>query len=151
MIVTSSAFLNGERIPPKFTADGENVNPPLTISEIPEGTMSLILTVEDPDSKKVAGYTWVHWIVFDIPARKRVIEIEENSIPGTAGESTYKKHVYGGPNPPKGSGVHHYHFRVYAVDEVLGLPPMASWREIEEEMEDKVLAEAELVGKYSRD
>lgn len=147
MKITSTAFAHNENIPAKYTADGENINPPLTISEIPEGTKSLVLIVDDPDAQRVVGYTWVHWVVFDIPTEG---EIKENSIPGTPGESTYKKPEYGGPNPPAGTGTHNYHFKIYALDKKLDLPEMIPLETIQKEMKEHILAESILTGQYSR-
>jgi len=151
MKITSSEFTHNENIPEKYTADGENINPRLTISEIPEGTKSLTLIVDDPDAQRVCGYTWIHWVIFDINAERDTIEIQENSIPGTAGESTYKKHEYGGPNPPAGSGTHNYNFKIYALNKKLELPEMTPLPEIQKEMQSHILAESILTGKYSRD
>ena len=148
MKVTSTAFIHNENIPAKYTADGENINPALTISEIPEGTKSLVLIVDDPDAQKVVGYTWVHWVVFDIPIEG---EIKENSIPGTPGESTYKKPEYGGPNPPAGTGIHNYHFKIYALDKKLELANMTPLETIQKEMKEHILVESILTGQYSRD
>ncbi len=151
MKIISSAFKDEEKIPEKFTADGVNVNPELEINEIPSGTKSLVLIVDDPDVKRVVGYTWIHWILFDIPVSKNYLKINENSICGVSGKSTYQKKTYGGPNPPKGTGIHHYHFKVFAVNDFLKLPEMASLEDLMKEMERKILASAEIVGKYWRE
>ena len=144
----TSVFNQGEKIPAKYTADGENINPPLEISKIPSETKSLVLVVDDPDAQRVVGYTWVHWVVFNI---KTANKIEENSIPGTPGESTYKKPGYGGTNPPRGSGVHNYHFKLYALDAELDLKNGASLKRIEQAMQNHILDKAEFIGIYSRD
>ena len=151
MKIESPIFVHNENIPAKYTADGEDINPPLTISEIPEETKSLVLIVDDPDAQKVVGYTWVHWVVFDIPVEGNTKDIPENSIPGKPGESTYKKPEYGGPNPPAGSGVHNYHFKICALDKKLDLPERTSLPEIQKEMQNHILAESILTGQYSRD
>ena len=150
MKITSSEFMGGRRIPEKFTADAQNINPDLTISEIPENTKTLTLIVDDPDAQRIVGYTWIHWIIFNIPVNNKEVVIEQNSIPGTPGESTYKKTEYDGPNPPAGSGTHHYHFKAYALDTRLNLGNMAKPEEIESAMKDHILAKTELIGLYYR-
>lgn len=151
MKITSTAFENNEPIPAKYTADGENINPQLKVSEIPSEAKSLVLIMDDPDAQKVVGYTWIHWVSFDIPVEGDTLEIEENSKPGKPGESTYKKPEYGGPNPPAGSGIHNYNFKIYALDKTLDLPKMSSLESIQNEMKDHLLGESILTGKYSRD
>jgi len=145
MRIESSAFVHNEKIPADYTADGKNINPSLRISEIPEGTQSLVLICEDPDARRCCGYTWIHWVVFDIPVEGKVIEIKKDSIPGTPGESTYKKSSYEGPNPPAGTGTHHYHFKIYALDKKLELPEMSLLEKIKKTMK------ADLAGQYSKD
>lgn len=144
-------FENGDNIPEKFTADGENVNPMIEVVGLPEDAKSLVLVVDDPDAQRVVGYTWVHWVVFDIPVENQKVVIEENSVPGKAGKSTYEKREYGGPNPPAGSGIHNYHFKFYVLDCFLELDEMTSLDEIEKSMEGYILEEKEIVGKYGRD
>jgi len=126
MKLTSPAFKNNDRIPIKFTADGEDINPELIISDVSRNAKSLVLILDDPDAQRVVGYIWVHWVAFDIPINGDKVKIEENSMPGVSGESTYKKEEYGGPNPPRGTGVHNYHFKVYSLDINLNLPKMSS-------------------------
>lgn len=147
----NSVFDNEEKIPMKYTADGENVNPEITITEIPDSAKGLTLIVEDSDAEKVIGHTFYHWVVFDIPIHSLTVTIKENSLPGNPGESTYKKKEYGGPSPPKGNGIHHYHFRVYATNKMLELPSMVPINEILKKIENTKVASAELVGIYSRE
>ena len=142
MKVTSSAFGNGENIPQKYTADGENVNPPISIRNIPDGTKSLVLIVDDPDAP---GGTWDHWIVFNIPPGET---INENSVPGTEGRNDFGKNSYGGPAPP--SGTHRYFFRVYALDRELDLPAGSTKEQVLEAMENHIIGRGELMGTYSR-
>jgi len=145
-----SAFGNGEEIPVRFTADGENVSPSLDISGIPSGVQSLVLIVDDPDAQRVVGYTWVHWIRFNISVSGSEVRIEEGSSPGVGGFSTYKSGRYGGPNPPAGSGIHNYYFKVYALDVDLDLGSDAEKSDVEAAMEGHILDKAEIVGVYSR-
>jgi len=149
MEITSPAFQNNEEIPAKYTADGENVNPELNIKDIPPETKSLVLINDDPDAAKVCGHTWDHWIVFNIPAN--ITQISENSMPGLGGMNSYQDVKYGGPNPPKGSGIHNYYFKIYALDIELELEERATKQEVEAGMKDHILAQAELIGRYTRD
>ncbi len=150
MKIQSPAFAHNEKIPADYTADGKDINPQLKISKIPKETKSLVLIVDDPDARRVCGYTWVHWIIFDIPVEGDIVEIPENSTIGIPGESTYKKPSYGGPNPPAGTGIHNYHFKIYALDKKLKLPKMTSLSKITESMKNHVLANSTLIGQYSK-
>jgi Raf kinase inhibitor-like YbhB/YbcL family protein len=141
--VKSSAFENNKLIPAKYTCDGDNVNPPLTIESAPEETRSIVLIVDDPDAP--VG-TWNHWLVWNIPPTTR--KIEENTAPGTEGISTSRKHAYGGPCPP--SGTHRYFFKVYALDTKLDLNPNSKKKDVEKAMEGHILAKGELLGLYRR-
>lgn len=137
--VTSPAFSNGEKIPSKYTCDGDNINPELIIEHLPSETKSLVIIVEDPNA--VNG-SWIHWIVFNIPP---ILVIKENSVPGIEGLNDYKNTSYSGPCPPSGS--HRYFFRVYALDTLLTLS-FATKADVELEMKNHVLAKGELMGKY---
>jgi Raf kinase inhibitor-like YbhB/YbcL family protein len=141
--VKSPVFENNKLIPAKYTCDGDNVNPPLTIEGVPEEAKSLVLIVDDPDAPMG---TWDHWIVWNIPPTTR--KIEENTVPGTEGMSTYRKHAYGGPCPPYGT--HRYFFKIYALDTELDLNQDSEKKDVEKAMESHVLAEGELVGLYRR-
>lgn len=140
--ITSSAFEHNGNIPAKYTADGEDVNPPLHIEGIPEGTQSLVLIVDDPDAPMG---TWDHWTVWNINPTDN---IGENTVPGTEGMNDFKKHSYGGPSPP--SGTHRYFFKVYALDTKLDLDPDSKKADVEKAMEGHILAKGELIGLYSR-
>jgi hypothetical protein len=142
LVVKSPVFENNQLIPAKYTCDGDDVNPPLTIEGMPEGTKSLILIVDDPDA--TTG-TFNHWVVWNIPPTSK---IEENTVPGAEGLSSYRKHAYGGPCPPYGT--HRYFFKVYALDTKLGLSANSAKKDVEKAMERHVFAEGELVGLYRR-
>lgn len=145
MKITSSAFEHNGQIPSKYTCDGENVSPPLSISEVPEKTKSLVLISDDPDAP--AG-TWVHWTLWNIdPATK---EIPENSIPSgaTQGVTSFGENAYGGPCPP--SGTHRYFFKLYALDIELGLDSSAKVQDLEKEMQGHILDKVEMIGLYKR-
>jgi len=145
MEISSSEFENGKRIPDKYTCEGEDVNPSLEISGVPEKTQSLALILDDPDSP---GKTWVHWLVWNIdPSIKK---IEEGSVPGGAiqGTTDFGKTQYGGPCPH--GGTHRYFFRLFALDEKLDLVQGSSRDELEKSMEGHIIEKAELSGMYSR-
>jgi Raf kinase inhibitor-like YbhB/YbcL family protein len=141
--VMSPTFENNQLIPAKYTCDGDNVNPPLAIDGVPEGTKTLALIVDDPDAPMG---TWDHWIVWNIPATTS--KIAENTVPGTEGMNDSRRRSYGGPCPP--SGTHRYFFKVYALDVKLDLSPAARKRDVEKAMQGHVLAKGELVGLYRR-
>jgi hypothetical protein len=143
MKIESPSFRNNEMIPSKYTCDGANVNPPLLISGTPEDAKSLVLIVDDPDAP---SKTWVHWIVWNIDPNTK--EILENTIPEGAveGMTDFGKQGYGGPCPP--SGIHHYHFKIYALDITISLDSSASVVDIKEAMQDHILDSAELIGLY---
>ena len=142
LIATSPSFENNSPIPTKHTCDGENVNPPIRIEGLPEGTQSVVLIVDDPDAPMG---TWDHWVVWNIPPAER---IEEDSIPGVEGINDFDRHSYGGPCPP--SGTHRYYFKVYSVDVKLSLKPDSRKKDVENAMMGHVLAKGALVGLYGR-
>lgn len=140
--VTSSSFDNQDSIPKKYTCDGENVNPPLKIENIPQEGKSLVLIVDDPDAPMG---TWAHWVVWNIPIKKM---IEENSVPGTEGLNDSMRHNYGGPCPPSGS--HRYFFKGYVLDTKLDIVSNSRKEDVEKAMEGHILAKGVLMGIYSR-
>ena len=142
LTIRSPVFENNRLIPAKYTCDGEDVNPPLTIDGAPDETKSMVLVVDDPDAPMG---TWDHWIVWNIPPTKK---IEENTVPGTEGINDFRKHSYGGPCPP--SGTHRYFFKVYALDAKLDLSSNSRKKYVEKAMQGHILAKGELVGLYRR-
>lgn len=143
MKITSPSFKNNEKMPVKFTYDGEDINPSLRIENLPEGTKSLALIVDDPDAPMK---TWVHWVVYDIPLINR---IDEDSIPGKQGINDSGAKDYHGPCPP--SGTHRYYFKIYALNKILALNDGISKMDLEKAMQGSILSSAELVGLYNRD
>jgi len=143
--LSSPAFKHNESIPSKYTCDGADVNPPLMIENVPSGTKSLALIVDDPDAP--AG-TWVHWVVWNMGPS--TIEIKENSIPSGAlqGFNDFRKTDYGGPCPP--SGTHRYFFKLYTLDMMLSLDPKTKKADLERAMKGHILAQCELIGLYKR-
>lgn len=148
MRVESQAFKDGDIIPSKFTCDGSNINPELSFFEVPEGTVSLALIVDDPDS--VGGRTFLHWAIWNISPKKA--KIQEGFAPDEAveGRNDFGKIGYGGPCPGDGKK-HHYRFKLFAIKGILNLSPNSNIEEIENEMATKgLLTKAELVGIYGR-
>jgi len=147
MKLTSSAFQHNGSIPPKYTCDGDDVNPPLLISEVPKGAKSLLLIADDPDAP--VGL-WVHWTMWNIsPDTEKIIENFPKPPQGAVeGLTSFGRFGYGGPCPPDGE--HRYFFKLYALDTELILSPDADKVMLEEEMVGHVLEKAELVGKYVR-
>ena len=145
MQIESVNFKNGEGIPSKYTHDGQNINPQLSIIGIPEGTKSLALIMEDPDATKG---NFVHWVLWNIPSDISVID--ENSIPDKSSEGINGagKSGYTGPCPPFGS--HRYFFKVFALDSLLTLYSDTDAQKLEKEMEDHILDRAYLMGTYER-
>ena len=147
LTLTSSAFEHNGKIPSKYTCDAENINPPLTISGVPEGAQSLVLIMDDPDAVKPAGKVWDHWIVFNIPPT--MTEISEGMEPegvhgvGTGGNSDYR-----GPCPPDAE--HRYFFKLYTLDTTLNLSEGVTKKQVEQAMEGHILDQTELVGLYER-
>jgi Raf kinase inhibitor-like YbhB/YbcL family protein len=143
LLVTSTAFKENQSIPSKYTCDGENKNPPLNIDNIPAKTTTLALIMDDPDAAKGV---FDHWILFNIPVKGTSFNVAEDTSPGVTGANGHKENNYMGPCPPM--GVHHYHFKFFALDTRLTLTEGADKKSVEEAMKGHVLAEGELVGLY---
>jgi len=148
MQLRSTAFTDGAAIPPRYTSDGDNVSPPLSWSDIPAGTKSLALIVDDPDAPDPAApqRTWVHWVLVDVPPETTELP-EGESPPGRVGFNDWKHDRWEGPSPPKGR--HRYFFKLYALDRELGLANPTK-QDVERAMKDHVLAEARLIATYER-
>jgi Raf kinase inhibitor-like YbhB/YbcL family protein len=146
MKLFSSAFQNNGVIPKKYTCDGENISPPLSWTDVPDGTKSFVLIHDDPDAVPVAGYVWDHWILINIPSDTK--DIAENNRVGVEMINSFQQISYGGPCPPNGE--HRYYFKLYALDTMLNIPGKSSKADIEKAIEGHVLAKAELIGTYDR-
>lgn len=136
-------FEQGEKIPVKYTADGDDVSPPLEITGVPAEAESLVLIMDDPDAP---SGDWVHWVVFNITVRMN--KIDEGDSPGVVGVNSWGRNDYGGPSPP--SGIHRYFFKVYVLDVELNLDEGAEKDDVVRVMEGHVLDNGELMGVYSR-
>lgn len=138
-------------IPVKFTCQGEDVSPALSWNGIPPGAASLVLLCEDPDAP---GGLWVHWVAYDLPASadglpEAVPKRPDIPSGGHQGMNDFGRVGYGGPCPPFGPA-HRYHFRLYALDRRLGLPPKAARADVVKAMKGGILGHAELMGRYQR-
>jgi Raf kinase inhibitor-like YbhB/YbcL family protein len=152
--LTSTAFTAGGAIPKRYTCEGDDVSPPLAWRDPPAGTKSLVLIVDDPDAPDPAApkLTWVHWVLYDIPATAGGLPeaVKPSALPrGTRqGLNDWKRTGYGGPCPPIGR--HRYFHKVYALDTVLGDLGQATKAKLEAALKGHVLAQAELVGTYQK-
>ena len=153
--ISSSAFRSNQPIPAKYSRDGGDASPPLKWEGTPTKTGSLALICDDPDAP---GGTWVHWLIYGIPASLTGIpeNIAKTEMVGTLsgtkqGVNSYGSVGYGGPQPPRGHGVHHYHFRLYALDAELKLAPRVTRQQLDAAMKGHISAEAELVGTFVRE
>jgi len=147
----SADFSSGGTIPRQFTCDGQDISPALEWSEPPKGTKSFSLIADDPDAP--VG-TWVHWVLFDLPANVRSLEQnypkEEQAADGSRqGRNDFRKIGYGGPCPPPGNP-HRYFFKLYALDAKLNLKPGATKKDVERAMQGHILAQGEWMGRYGR-
>lgn len=148
--LTSAAFAQGGAIPEQYSCKGVNVSPPLAWGEPPAGTQSFALIMDDPDAP---GGTWVHWVLFNIPASARSLPEAipaDTTLPdgSLSGVSSFGGTGYGGPCPP--GGTHRYFFRLYALDEMLAIEAGAGRGELEKAMAGHILAQGELMGTFSQ-
>jgi hypothetical protein len=142
LTVSSPAFKNEESIPSRYSCDGENISPPLQIEGIPEEAQCLVLIMDDPDAPRG---TFDHWLIWNM---EPVTAIAEGSVPGTEGTNGFGKTGYGGPCPP--SGTHRYFIKVYALSSNLDLPAGSDKKTLEQAIQPHIIAEGNLMGKYSR-
>lgn len=145
MNITSPAFKNNETLPKKHTCDGENINPPLLISDIPENAKSLMLIFEDPDAPSDTFYHWLVWNISPITT-----EIPENSIPKDATQGTNSGRTVGYYPPCPPSGTHRYTFKIFALDSELDLPSSTTAKTLYEKTKNSIIDQAEIIGLYSR-
>jgi Raf kinase inhibitor-like YbhB/YbcL family protein len=155
MEIRSSAFAPESKIPLRHTCDGEDLSPQLSWSGVPDGVESFVLIMDDPDAPPG---TWVHWLLYDLPADIRELpeglprseSLDGGGIQGMCwGVDSFSRVGYYGPCPPPGLP-HRYSFRLYALGARLGLPAKATKNQVLDAMKGQVLAEAELVGLYGR-
>lgn len=151
--ITSTAFKEGGPIPVRYTCDGADWSPPLAWTGVPKDAGALVLISDDPDAP---GRTWVHWVLYDVPASldglpENVSKVDAPRELGGAvqGKNDFHKLGYGGPCPPPGPA-HRYFFKLYALAAPLRLKPGASKGEVEQAMDGHVLATAQVMGTYAR-
>jgi Raf kinase inhibitor-like YbhB/YbcL family protein len=152
--ITSPAYADGAAMPAKYTCEGDDISPPLQWSGVPGGTQSLVLIIDDPDAPdpKAPRRTYVHWVLYDLPADSSGLPEDANSkgLPaGTkVGINDWKRADYGGPCPPIGR--HRYFHKLYALDTKLTALSQPTKADIEAAMAGHVLEKAELVGTYQK-
>jgi Raf kinase inhibitor-like YbhB/YbcL family protein len=153
--VQSTAFRAGETIPARFTGDGQDISPALTWSGVPADTKELVLICDDPDAPRPEP--WVHWVMYKIPGTvsglmERTATTEALREPAGAmqGKNSWGRIGYGGPAPPRGHGVHHYHFKLYALDAPLDVRAGLEKDDLLRAMKGHIVAEGEIVGTYRR-
>lgn len=155
MRITSTAFSDGATIPVEHTCDGQDSSPPLSWSGVPEKTAALALIMDDPDAPPG---TWVHWVLYDLPARAKGLAagLPKDERPAGGGShgacwgvDAFSRVGYHGPCPPPGRP-HRYIFTLYALDAPTGLPPRRTKADLIEAMKGRVLAKASLTGLYGR-
>ena len=153
--LSSPNFRNNHPMPAKLSCEGADASPALKWEGAPSGTKSFALIADDPDAP---GGTWVHWIAYNIPAGTVALPesvAKTDTVAALAGlkqgVSDFGRVGYGGPCPPRGHGVHHYHFRLYALDADLNLASRVMRHQLDAAVKGHILAEAELVGTYQRD
>jgi hypothetical protein len=152
MKLTSSAFEDHGSIPRKYTCEGADVSPPLTIEGVPSDARSLALIVEDPDAPDPAApkMTWVHWVMYDLPPATSSLPegVSAAALHARDGVNDWKRTGYGGPCPPIGN--HRYFFRLYALDRLLGDLQRPAATELRRAFAGHVVAEAGLMGTYQK-
>jgi len=143
--LTSPVFENNSPLPPRYTCDGENINPPLSIKNVPRKAKSLALLLDDQDAPRGS---YVHWIVWNIDPETK--DIKEDSVPADAVEGTndFKKRNYGGPCPP--TRAHRYVFKLYALDIRLNLEASSTKAALEKAMKGHILAQTQLLTSYKK-
>ena len=153
-LLTSPAFAAGHEIPVDYTCEAGDISPALHWSDAPAGTKSFALIVDDPDAPDPAApkMTWVHWVLYNLPASAMRLQeaIEPDELPeGTReGKNDWKRTGYGGPCPPIGR--HRYFFKLYALDTLLSDLKKPTKPELEKAMEGHILAKSELLGYYQK-
>ena len=149
--LTCAVYLDGQAIPQRFTGEGADVSPALSWGAVPAGTRELALLMDDPDAP--TSEPWVHWVMYKIPPETRGLPEDAGSaVPaaGIEGMTSFGKARYNGPMPPRGHGVHHYHLRVYALNQAVALGPGATKALLLAAIKGHVLGIGELVGTYER-
>ena len=155
LTIQCPAIAPGARIPVRHTGDGADLSPALSWSGVPGNCAQFALIVDDPDAP--TPQPWVHWVIYGITGETRSLpegvpatDRVESPVAALQGKNSWRTVGYRGPAPPPGHGVHHYHFKLYALDAALDLPPQLDKAGLLEAISDQVVAQAELVGSYER-
>lgn len=156
--VRSNAFADGQAIPIKYTGEGEDISPPLQWDNVPDGAKQLVLLCDDPDAP--TAEPWVHWVMYAIPGEIRALpervpadlrlQSPAGALQGKNSWQAGRTVGYRGPMPPPGHGVHHYHFKIIALDTALKLEPGLDKAVLRKVIEGHILAEGLLIGTYAR-
>lgn len=146
--VESSAFQAEKRIPSKYTCQGPDMSPPISVGDLPDDAKAWAVIVEDPDAP---GKTWLHWTAWNLPADPTTLpeDADIRSLGGREGKTDFGDVGYGGPCPP--SGTHRYVFRVFALDDELDVEQGADLNTLQTAINDHALAYGELMGTYSKE
>lgn len=151
----STAFESQAKIPAQYTGEGKDISPSLSWESIPANAKSLAMICDDPDAPR--DEPWVHWVIWNIPATAKGLpeNVDKTASPKNVagamqGKNGSSKTGYNGPMPPKGHGVHHYHFKLYALDTTLTLAGDTTKKQLLETMNGHILAQGELIGTYER-
>jgi Raf kinase inhibitor-like YbhB/YbcL family protein len=149
--LSSPSFQNNQPMPAKYTGEGQDASPPLKWEGAPSNTKSFAVICDDPDAP---GGAWVHWVIYNIPATTTELPegvAKSDTVAGAKqGVNDFGRVGYGGPMPPRGHGVHHYHFRLFALNVDPKLAPRVTRQQLEAAMSGKIVGQAELVGTYQR-
>jgi Raf kinase inhibitor-like YbhB/YbcL family protein len=152
MRIVSNAFSHEGAIPPIYTCEGKDISPPISWSDVPPGTKSLALIVDDPDAPDPLApkMTWVHWVLYNLPPTSDGLPESVKVLPAEAreGVNDWKRTGYGGPCPP--TGRHRYFHKLYALDAVLPDLKQPTKAKLEEAMKGHILSEARLMGTYQK-
>jgi len=151
MKLSRPSFENQQPIPAKHTGEGADASPALKWEGAPSSTKSFALICDDPDAP---GGTWVHWVIYNIPAGttglSEGVAKSDTGAGARQGVNDFGKVGYNGPMPPRGHGQHRYYFRLYALKTELDLKPRATKAQLEAAMKGQILAEERLIGTYER-
>ncbi len=152
LTIQSGTFTHGGAIPSRYSCEGQDISPPLSWSGVPANARSLVLIVDDPDAPdpKAPKMTWVHWVLYNIPAEATALpeDVGPDGLPAGTGQGVndWKRTGYGGPCPPVGT--HRYFFKLYALDARLEGLKNPTKKQVEAAMQPHVLASTELIGTY---
>jgi Raf kinase inhibitor-like YbhB/YbcL family protein len=143
--INSTAFKEGDTIPRIYTCDDQNVSPPLSWSGVPQGSISLVLIMDDPDAP---SGTFDHWILYNLPPDLTALS-QDNPTIGMEGKNGFGRVGYGGPCPPRGSN-HRYMIKMYALDTDLVLKSGSTKAQVESAIQGHILAQGQLMVRYGR-